>query len=291
MRVAIIGANGQLGSDIAAMYKEREAEVIPLNHEDIEIGDSDSVRSILQEVAPEIVVNTAAMHNVDLCEEDPQQAFLVNGLGAKNLATVSNEIDYILVHISTDYVFDGKKSEPYVETDQPRPLNVYGNTKLSGEHFIEAIAEKYHIIRVSALYGAQPCRAKGGLNFVSLMLKLGGERDEVRVVDSEMISPTYTLDAARQIEAIARSGQYGLFHATSMGCCSWYEFAREVFSITNVDVKLSVASSDEFPAKTQRPIYSVLDNHACRAAGLDLMPHWRDSLLTYLKDQSESGVL
>ena len=174
-----------------------------------------------------MIVNTAAMHHVDKCEQDPTRAFAVNGLGAKNLALAAKELGATLMHISTDYVFDGEKAAPYVETDAPRPLNAYGNSKLSGEYFVRGTAPQHFVLRTSAIYGKSPCRAKGGLNFIELMLKLARERGEVKVVDDEIVSPTSTRDIARQTVALSRSNAYGLYHATAESSCSWYAFAKE----------------------------------------------------------------
>ena len=195
LKLAVIGANGQLGCDICNAFKKNNNDIIELNHDIIEIADIDSVSKVLKEVRADVVINTAAMHNVDKCEADPLNSFKVNGIGAMNLALICNEINSTLLHISTDYVFDGTKKSPYIETDRPVPLNVYGNTKLSGEHFIESIAQRFYILRVSGIYGKNRCRAKG-LNFVDLMLKLSKERDEVRVVDDEILTPTFTADIA-----------------------------------------------------------------------------------------------
>lgn len=282
MKVAVIGANGQLGSDICNVFKRQGEEVIALTHDFIEVSDFDSVSTVLRQASPNMVINTAAMHNVEACESDPQKSFLVNGIGAMNLAKVSNEVKYTLIHISTDYVFDGAKKAPYVESDCPNPLNVYGNTKLAGEFFVRNIAEKYFIFRVSGLYGVNPCRAKGGLNFVSLMLKLAKERDEVRVVDDEVLTPTYTNDIAHQIFHVAKCNDYGIFHLTAQDCCSWYEFAMKIFELTHVSVRLSIADPGEFPSKVPRPKYSVLENKELKSIGLDIMPHWVEGLKKYL---------
>lgn len=283
MKIAVIGANGQLGSDVCEEFQKNRHEVFKLTHDTLEVSDIDSVSIILKQIMPNIVVNTAAMHNLDACEQYPLQSFKVNALGARNLAMVTKEISAVLIHISTDYVFDGKHREPYVEQDMPIPINVYGNTKLSGEHFIESIAEKYFILRVSGLYGMNPCRAKGGLNFVKLMLKLAKERDEIRVVDDEILTPTYTVDVAQQIVEIAKTDNYGLFHATAQGSCSWYEFAARIFEITKSNVKLLVADPNEFPTKVTRPKYSVLENANLKAVDLDIMPHWSEGLKKYLE--------
>jgi len=282
MKTAIIGANGQLGSDLYTTFKENGDQTIALTHNDIEISNLDMVDSVMNNIMPDIVFNTAAMHNIEMCEENPRKSFFVNSVGAKNLAQVSNDVGYTLIHISTDYVFDGIKKAPYIETDCPNPLNVYGNTKLSGELFISNVANKYFIMRVSGLYGVNPCRAKKGSNFVKLMLKLASERDEVRVVDDEILTPTYTHDIARQALLLSRSNDYGIYHVTAKGSCSWYEFASKVFELTNTSVTISIADPGEFATKVHRPKYSVLKNQALHLAGIDIMPCWVDGLQRYL---------
>ena len=205
MKVAVLGANGQLGYDVASAFAAEGNTVAALTHEQVEVASSESVQAALEGVRPELVINTAAFHHVEKCEADPARAFAVNGAGARNVAQITASLHMPLIHISTDYVFDGAKGAPYVEDDQPRPLNVYGNTKLSGEHFVSSINPRHFVVRVSAIYGANPCRAKGGLNFVELMLKLSRERDELRVVDDEFVTPTPTIQIARQLMELSRT--------------------------------------------------------------------------------------
>jgi dTDP-4-dehydrorhamnose reductase len=283
MRIAVIGANGQLGVDICAALTSAGHEVVGLTHADIEILDANSVASIFAARRPEAIVNTAAMHQVDRCEEDPAKAFAINGIGVRNVAQAAATIGAYLLHVSTDYVFDGSKQAPYIETDAPKPLNVYGNTKLAGEYFTLTSGGEAAVLRVSGIYGASPCRAKGGLNFVRLMLKLAAERPEIRVVDDEILSPTYTVDIAQQAAMLVNARRPGLFHGTAQGSCSWYEFARMIFSLTGTKANLQKARPGEFPAKVRRPSYSVLDNAALAAAGIDIMPVWSDGLARYLK--------
>ena len=213
----------------------------------------------------------------------PLKAFEVNGLGARNLALLANELDYTLFHISTDYVFDGKKKTPYIETDCPFPINVYGNSKLCGENFIRATAKKHFVVRVSGLYGTNPCRAKSGTNFVQLMLRLAKERKEVRVVDDEILTPTFTEDIAQQIVVLSKVEKYGLYHVTAQGSCSWYKFAAKIFELTGAKVNLLVADPNEFASKVARPKYSVLENSNLKALNVDIMPHWEEGLRKYLK--------
>ncbi|MBL8330634.1 MAG: dTDP-4-dehydrorhamnose reductase [Rubrivivax sp.] len=283
MKVAILGANGQLGSDIAAAYTQAGHEVLPLTHETIEVADLASVRAALEGARPDAVINTSAMHNVEACEADPAKSFAVNGIGARNLAVVTRELGSYLIHFSTDYVVDGLKGEPYVETDLARPLNVYGNTKLAGEHFVLAEnPERGAVVRISGVYGMNPCRAKGGMNFIRLMLKLAKERDEIRVVDDEVLTPTFTEDIARQTLELTGVRPAGLFHATSQGACSWHAFASRIFDRVGMGHKLHKARPGEFPAKVKRPSYSVLDNAALRTLGIDVMPSWQDAQDRYL---------
>lgn len=283
MKAAVVGANGQLGSDVVLALDGAGYETIPLTHEQIELSDIQSVADVLQSIQPAIVVNTAAMHHVEKCESDPGRAHLVNAIGVRNLAMVTRDLGTALVHISTDYVFDGTKQTPYIEGDEACPLNVYGNSKLSGECYARTINPRHFVLRTSALYGRQPCRAKGGLNFVELMLKLAREKGEMSVVDSERVSPTATAELAQEIAVLSKTDAYGLYHATAEGSCSWYEFAREILSTTGVAANLKVASAGQFPAKVPRPQYSVLENAGLKGASLNRFTPWQSGLRRYLQ--------
>lgn len=281
MNVSVIGAEGQLGVDVVKAFTANGDKVTGISHADMELADKQSVASRLNDLRPDLIINTAAMHHVEKCEQDPEKAFAVNGSGALNLALAAKQIDAALMHVSTDYVFDGNKTSPYQETDTPRPLNVYGNTKLAGEYFVRATTDRHFVLRTSAIYGKNPCRAKGGLNFVELMLKLARERGEVKVVDDEIVSPTPTPQIARQMVALSRSTKYGLYHATAEGSCSWYSFAQEIFKITNTNVTLKAAAPGEFPIKVPRPKYSVLENCELKKHGLNVFRPWQEGLRDY----------
>jgi len=282
MNVTVVGGNGQLGSDVVCAFENNHDSVCSLTHAEVEIASLDSVKACLQNSNPAFVVNTAAMHHVENCERDPAAAYAVNAIGVRNLALVTREIGATLIHLSTDYVFDGRKKTPYVEDDAPLPLNVYGNSKLAGEHYVRTLNPKHFVLRTSALYGKHQCRAKGGRNFVDLMLELARTRGKVRVVDDEFVSPTPTPDLARQIVGLSRCDSYGLYHATAENYCSWYEFAREIFSLAGVEVKLEAAAPGEFPAKTPRPPYSVLENRELKKIGLNMFSSWEVGLQQYL---------
>lgn len=286
MKIAVVGADGQLGTDICQTLEKTTHELIRLTIQDIEVSDINSVSHVLKESKPQLVINTAAFHHVEKCEEQPVKAFEVNALGPRNLSTICNEIDAALMQISTDYVFDGKKRLPYLETDKPMPLNVYANTKLSGEYFVEAIAKKFYILRVSGIYGKNPCLGKGGMNFVELMIKLSREREEIRVVDNEFLTPTPTEEIAKQIVVmIEKEAKYGLYHVTSEGSCSWYEFAKEIFEVTKPKIKFNKAEPGEFAVKVNRPEYSVLENGFLKSQDINIMSHWKEGLHSYLSSR------
>ena len=228
------------------------------------------------------MINPAAMHHVEKCEQDPTSAFAVNAIGGRNVARWAAEAGAAVAYISTDYVFGGDKRTPYVESDAPAPLNAYGITKVAGEQFTRCQNPKHFVLRVSGLYGTSPCRAKGGLNFVELMLKLSKEREELRVVDDEFVSPTPTIQVAKQLVKLSRTDAFGLYHATAEESCSWYEFAKEIFSLSGSTVRLEKSLPGEFPAKVPRPKYSVLDNANLRAASLNVFTDWRQGLRDYL---------
>lgn len=281
-KIVVVGGNGQLGSDVVEAFAA-DSDVHSLTHQDLELCSPDSVATCLRALQPDVVVNAAAMHHVENCERSPEQAYAVNALGARNLASITQDLRAILIHISTDYVFDGRQATPYTEDDLPLPLSVYGNSKLAGEYFVRTGNEKHIVLRTSALYGRCPCRAKGGNNFVDLMLRLGRERGEVRVVADETISPTSTRELARQIVVLSGAGCYGLFHATAEGRCSWHEFACEIFLMAGVAARCLVAGPNEFPAKVPRPRYSVLENAKLKRAGLNQFRDWREGLHAYIE--------
>lgn len=285
MRIAVIGSNGQLGTDVCRAFRTAGEDVFPLTHSDIEIGSQLSVHAALQPITPNLIVNTAAAHNVDNCEADPAGAFAVNAIGVRNLALFARDTGACLAHISTDYVFNGRKTTPYSEFDLALPLNVYGTSKLAGEQFVQALAPRHFILRVSGLYGLSPCRAKGGLNFIERMLKLAAEGAQIRVVADEYTAPTHTEEIARQLVSLAATRDYGLYHATAEGSCSWYEFASAIFELARVDVSLERCASGDFPVKAVRPKYSVLENFALKRLGLNTFTHWRNGLETYLSQR------
>ncbi|MFQ6083270.1 MAG: dTDP-4-dehydrorhamnose reductase [Candidatus Aminicenantia bacterium] len=283
MKIAIIGANGQLGSDLIRVLENDE--VIPLYHHDIDITNHQKTKEVILQIKPEILINTAAYHRVDECEDFPEKSFKVNSVAVWNLANICQDINCVFVHFSTDYVFDGKKKSPYTEEDSPNPLNVYGNSKLTGEYFVKNICQKYFLIRTSGLYGIAGAKAKKG-NFVDLMLKLEKIGKPIKVVNDQILTPTYTFELAEKISQLIKKDIYGLYHLTNQGQCNWYEFAKTIFEFIGKKPALSPISSGLYGAKAKRPKYSVLENK--RACQIDLgeFSPWKDALRAYLKEKN-----
>ena len=281
MKLVVIGANGQLGTDLLEVLS-KEHDVVGLNHTDIEITDIDSVKNALSTIKPAIVLNTAAYHIVPEAEKFPAKAFQINGIGTMNLAKVCQDLDTRLVHYSTDYVFDGKKQKPYTEDDCPNPLSVYANTKLSGEYFALNYCDRSYVIRVSGIYGKIPCRAKGG-NFITTMIKLANEKPEVRVVNDEILTPTPTYHIAKNTAALIGKDAFGLYHMSCEGEVSWYEFAKVIWETLQLKTPLYPASVEDFPLVVKRPFYSVLENKNLNKLGINEMPEWKEALIQFLK--------
>lgn len=283
MKVFLIGVDGQLGTDIDDLFTRKGIEVQGLvGLEDIDVCDAGSTSRLIRDSAPDLVINTAAFHNVDLCEKRVREAFAVNVAGVKNVASVCREMDIPLMHFSTDFVFDGKKDSPYTEYDCPRPCSMYAISKLGGERVVQYMLEKYYLVRLSGLYGHAGCTGKGNINFVETMLGLAGGKEHVKVVDDQVLTPTSTRDAAGKIYELVNTGRYGLYHMTNTGSCSWYEFACEIFRLSGLDVDIRPITSRELDAPAQRPAYSVLDNANLRKAGISDLRHWKQALADYI---------
>jgi dTDP-4-dehydrorhamnose reductase len=282
MRILLLGAAGQLGRDIAAALSGRHQLLCP-DHDAAPVEDGERIGRFIDAQHPDIIVSAAAFHDVEKCESDPARAFAVNALGPLHIARAADRVHASFYHFSTDYVFSGAQQQPYEECDWPAPCNVYGHSKLAGERFALATRAGGHVLRVGALYGAAPCRGKGGRNFIRSMIELCARGREIAVTDDELITPTCTGDVARQLaHMIESNAPPGLYHVTSQGGCSWFGFAREIFACLDLSVSLRPARPGEFPVKTPRPRMSVLSNSALRRRGLDVMPPWRDALAAFI---------
>jgi len=282
MRVLVIGASGQLGTDLVKVMDGWD--LVPITHADLDICDFVYTRKVIEEKKPDVVINTAAFNRVDDCEEEVSKAFWVNAFAVRNLAQICADLDCVLVHISTNYVFDGRKREPYTEEDPPNPLSVYGASKLTGEYFVRNICPKHFIIRTSGLYGVAGSRAKGG-NFVETMIRLAKEDKPIRVVNDQVLTPTYTRDLAEKIKELLQTKAYGLYHITNSGECSWYEFASKIFELLGLNPEFVPTTTAEFGAKAKRPAYSVLAHEKLKRLRIDDVRSWREGLRAYLKEK------
>ena len=288
MKILVIGANGQLGSDFCREIEP--SKLVALTHSKIEVTSMNSVQQAFEEYKPTVVVNTAAFVRVDDCESEVDKCFLVNAIGARNVAVVAQEWGAKIVHISTDYVFGGETPErniPFTEFDSPIPINTLGRSKLAGENFVRHLCSKHFIIRTSGLFGVVGSSGKGG-NFVETILKLAKERDELRVVNDQVFSPTYTKDLAKKIVQLINTEYYGIFHITNRDTCSWYEFTKEILRLAGLQTPVVPITSDQYPQKARRPHFSVLDNYHLRLLGMDDMRNWREALEDYMREKGHS---
>ena len=267
MKVLVTGANGMLGQDLCPILEDIGAFVIETDIDTLDITNSEMVENVLNDVRPDIVIHCAAYTNVDKAEEDLQTAEKINVTGTENLAEACAKFDITLIYISTDYVFDGSKNEPYVPQDKASPINNYGMTKYEGEEAIRSICQKYYIARTSWLYGHH------GKNFVETMLSLA-DKPELKVVDDQIGCPTWTVELANGIIKLLAK-PYGTYHVCGSGQTSWYGFAKEIFEQSKINVNLKPCKTEEFPRPAKRPKYSVMNNdNICRS--------WQEALKDYL---------
>lgn len=281
MKVAIIGSSGQLGTDLVKAFKAQH-EVLSFTHKDLEITDYSSCL-VLKECRPEVVINTAAFHKTDQCEEEPLKTFAVNAIGAKNIAEISIEIGATTVYISTDYVFDGTKNEPYTEEDTPNPINTYGISKLAGECYTRQ-NPKHYIIRVASLFGVAGASGKGG-NFVETMIEKARKGEVINVVDDMWMSPTYTKDAAEVMRKMLELNlPFGVYHVTNEGQCTWFQFASEIFKLLGLNPKLNPIKTSQLQAKARRPVFSALKSVKLPKHGIKTR-RWENALREYLVEK------
>lgn len=283
-KILVTGCNGQLGRAINQVYndgneKAEAADKVELINTDVtnlDITDIQDVLRVVEESKPDVIINCAAHTNVNKCETDWDNAYKINAIGPRNLSIAAKKIGAKLVHVSTDYVFDGKAQEPYNEFAATNPCGAYGKTKLAGENFVREFGDRYFIVRTAWLYG-------DGNNFVKTMLKLGRERGEVSVVCDQYGTPTSALELARMIQKLEPTENFGVFHGTCEGSCSWADFATEIFAMAGENVKVNYITTDQYPTPAKRPAYSVLDNYMLRLTTDYQMADWKVALEEYMK--------
>ena len=286
-KILVTGCNGQLGR---AIRKEYENEQITFINTDVieaegiialDITDIDQVMRLIKSEKPDVIINCAAHTNVDACEKQWDLAYKINAIGPRNLSIAASEVNAKMIHVSTDYVFEGNGQKPYTEFDMPNPVSAYGKTKLEGERFVQQFADRYFILRTAWLYG-------DGKNFVKTMLRLAETHDEVSVVCDQLGTPTSAVELAKMIHYLEGTDNYGLFHATCEGDTNWAVFAEEIFKLAGKNVKVNHVTSEQYaqmnPASANRPAYSILDNYMLRLTSEYKMADWKDALQAHMKE-------
>lgn len=283
MRVAVIGARGQVGSDIVAAARSAGFDVLPLAHEDCDVTNGASVESALRAVeSGDVVVNTAAFHRVDDAETDPECAFALNAVGAHRVAVTSRRKGASVVFFSSDYVFDGRKQAPYVESDAPRPINVYGASKAAGERLVAIANSAHYVIRISSVFGVAGSAGKGG-NFVESMISKAARGERIEVVDDITVTPTFAAHAAQLLVGLLSArAAYGIYHLSNSGPCTWNEFANTIFEMLGVRARAQAISTAQRPTSAVRPAQSALASEKLETLGLAARP-WRQGLEEYLR--------
>jgi dTDP-4-dehydrorhamnose reductase len=274
-KILVTGCQGQLGRAIQTEYETDTAALICTGRKELDITDIDAVMRYVRELSPAVIINCAAYTAVDDCETNRELAYRVNAIGPRNLAIAARAVGAKLIHISTDYVFDGKGKEPYTEFDATGPVSVYGKSKLAGEEFVRQFAGRYFILRTAWLYG-------DGKNFVKTMLRLAENQKKVRVVSDQVGSPTSAGELAKLIHVLEPTDNYGLFHATCEGSCSWAEFAAEIFRLAGTGTEVEPITTAEYGSPVERPANSVLDNYMLRLTTDYKMADWQQALQSYM---------
>jgi dTDP-4-dehydrorhamnose reductase len=289
-RVAVLGSTGQLGTDLVEVLRRDERfDVIPLSHQEADCTKADEVQNVIAKLRPNFVINCAAFVRVDDCEDQASLAFEINALGAFNVARACAQADALCVYISTDYVFDGAKETPYVESDLQNPINVYGTSKLAGEHLVRQAAPRWLIVRVASLFGKTGARGKGG-NFIETILAKAKRGEALRVVNDISISPTYARDAAEVLCHLLAKGVTGVVHAANGGSCTWYEFAKTALALCDLPPLIEPVATSAFPTRARRPRNSALASEKRFRYLNQVMPDWQAALRAYLIEKKHLSV-
>lgn len=276
MKILVTGAGGQLGTEVCAYLRSLKYMVVGTTRRELDITNFKKVHTFIMQEKPDYVINCAALTDVAGCEKKIRDAYLINAVGPQNLASVCMDSNAVLVHISSDYVFDGKKSTPYLEFDHVNPLSIYGKSKLAGEQMIQALCPRHYIIRTSWLYGLN------GKNFVKKVLDLAREYKEIRIVNDQRGTPTYTKDLAAALECLINTGAYGTYHVSNSGECTWYEFSSKIVELFQLETTVKPISSSELDDYVKRPVYSVLRNYLLELTGDKIMRPWFEALQDYV---------
>ncbi len=277
-KIILTGADGQLGRAVSAIYSKRDdIKLIETDVHNLDITNLFATINLVESEKPYAIINCAAYTAVDNCETEPDKAYGINVIGSRNLAIAAAKVNAKLVHISTDYVFDGYANIPYTEFDRPNPISVYGKSKYQSEEYVKMFCKKFFIIRTAWLYG-------DGKNFVKTMLRLSEEKEVVNVVDDQHGTPTSTKVVSEIIDNLLWTENYGVFNGTCEGECTWADFAEEIFKLAGKNTRVNRISTDEYPVKAKRPKYAVLENYMLKLTTEYVAPKWEESLREYMEE-------
>ena len=276
MKILVTGVKGQLGYDVVKALESRGHQPVGVDHEEMDLMNNNMIQNFIMNLKPEAIIHCAAYTAVDQAEDEVEICYQINAEAVKVMAECAKKLDIPMIYISTDYVFDGTKASEYVETDIPNPINVYGASKLKGEQYVQQLLEKFYIVRISWVFGIN------GNNFIKTMQRLGNEQDQLNIIHDQVGSPTYTAHLAPLLVDMIETDQYGIYHATNEGYCSWYEFADEIFKQSQLDVTLHPITTDQYKTKAKRPLNSKMSKQKLSDYGFHRLPTWQEALKNYI---------
>ena len=274
--ILVTGSTGQLGSDVVKELLKRGYSTLSPNRSELNLCSEDNIRNYILNSNCEAIVHCAAYTQVDKAEDEKDLCIKINATATKHIAKCAKILDIPMIYISTDYVFDGTKDGKYTENDETNPINIYGESKLAGEKYVQEILDKYYIVRTSWVFNIN------GKNFIETMLRLSKANNQLSIVNDQIGSPTYTKDLSRLLVDMLETSKYGLYHATNEGYCSWYEFANTIFKLANINIDIKAINSNEYASRAKRPMNSKLSKHKLIEYGFKPLPHWEDALKDYL---------
>lgn len=274
--ILVTGSTGQLGSDVVKELLKRGYSTLSPNRSEFNLCSEDSIRNYILNSNCEAIVHCAAYTQVDKAEDEKDLCIKINTTATKHIVKCAKILDIPMIYISTDYVFDGTKDGEYTENDETNPINIYGESKLAGEKYVQEILDKYYIVRTSWVFNIN------GKNFIETMLRLSKTNNQLSIVNDQIGSPTYTKDLSRLLVDMLETSKYGLYHATNEGYCSWYEFADTIFKLANINIDIKAINSNEYASRAKRPLNSKLSKDKLIEYGFKPLPHWEDALKDYL---------
>lgn len=274
--ILVTGSTGQLGSDVVKELLKRGYSTLSPNRSELNLCSEDNIRNYILNSNCEAIVHCAAYTQVDKAEDEKDLCIKINATATKHIAKCAKILDIPMIYISTDYVFDGTKDGEYTENDETNPINIYGESKLAGEKYVQEILDKYYIVRTSWVFNIN------GKNFIETMLRLSKANNQLSIVNDQIGSPTYTKDLSRLLVDMLETSKYGLYHATNEGYCSWYEFADTIFKLANINIDIKAINSNEYASRAKRPMNSKLSKDKLIEYGFKPLPHWEDALKDYL---------